>query len=97
MSLPLSYPEIGRALGELPGWHHENDALVKTYKFGSFREAISFMVRCSFEAESIDHHPEWTNVYNRLDVKLTTHAAKNVVTAKDVELAKRIQRVSWVG
>ena len=93
----LSTQEIQAALGRLAGWAFERDALAKTYEFGSFREAISFMVRAGFEAEAMNHHPEWTNVYNRVEVRLATHDAGGKVTAKDVELAKRLQKISWVG
>jgi 4a-hydroxytetrahydrobiopterin dehydratase len=55
------------------------------------------MVRAGFEAEAMNHHPEWTNVYNRLVVRLSTHDAGGKVTVKDVELAKRFQKISWVG
>ncbi|HTJ77741.1 MAG TPA: 4a-hydroxytetrahydrobiopterin dehydratase [Rariglobus sp.] len=94
---PLSPDEIGRALGGLPGWLLQGDALTKSYTFGSFREAMSFMVRVSFEAEALNHHPEWTNVYNRVAIRLNTHDAGGKVTAKDVELAGRIQKIAWVG
>jgi 4a-hydroxytetrahydrobiopterin dehydratase len=97
MSSPLPKTEIENALASLAGWKWENDTLVKTYKFGSFREAISFMVRAAFEAEAMNHHPDWSNVYNRVAVRLTTHDAGDKVTAKDLELAGHIQRVSWVG
>ena len=95
-SKPLDKQEIERALKELPGWSLERDALAKSLKFGSFREAMSFMVRVSYEAEAMDHHPEWTNVYNRVAVRLNTHDAGGKVTSKDVELAKKIQAISWV-
>ena len=97
MSRPLTPEKILKACAKLPGWVFERDALVKTFKFGSFREALSFMVRVSYEAEELNHHPEWTNVYNRVVVRLTTHDAGNRVTVKDVELATRMQRISWVG
>jgi 4a-hydroxytetrahydrobiopterin dehydratase len=97
MVKPLTQAEIKKALPALPGWVHKGDALVKTFKFGSFREAMSFMVRVSFEAEAMDHHPDWTNVYDRVAIRLNTHDAGGKVTAKDVELAKKIQAVSWVG
>lgn len=97
MSKPLSPAKIGVAQKKLPGWTHERDALAKSFKFGSFREAISFMTRVAFEAEDMDHHPEWTNVYNRVAIRLNTHDAGGKVTAKDVELAQRIQKISWVG
>ena len=94
---PLTLAEITAALGSLPGWAFENDALAKTYTFGNFREALSFMVRVGFEAEALNHHPEWTNVYNRVVVRLNTHDAGGKVTEKDCALARRIQAVSWVG
>jgi len=95
-TLPLTRKKIAGALETLAGWTFENDALAKSYTFGSFREAMSFMVRAGFEAEALDHHPEWTNVYNRVAIRLNTHDAGGKVTAKDVELAKRIQKISWV-
>lgn len=97
MSTPLSRAEIQTALESLPGWAFERDALVKTLKFATFREAMGFMVRAAFEAEAMNHHPEWKNSYNTLEIRLNTHDADGKVTAKDVELAKRIQKISWVG
>jgi 4a-hydroxytetrahydrobiopterin dehydratase len=97
MSRPLTPEEITSACAKLPGWTLERDALAKTFKFGSFREALSFMTRVAFEAEELNHHPEWTNVYNRVMVRLNTHDAGGKVTAKDVELATRMQKISWVG
>ena len=97
MSTPLTAAEIKAALATLPGWADERDALAKSFKFGSFREAMSFMVRVSFEAEAMDHHPDWSNVYNRVAIRLNTHDAGGKITAKDVELAQRIQKISWVG
>ena len=97
MAKPLTTSEIAEALGVLPGWSLDGNALAKTFKFGSFREAMSFMVRVSFDAEAMDHHPEWTNVYDRIAIRLTTHDAGNRVTAKDAELARKIQSISWVG
>jgi 4a-hydroxytetrahydrobiopterin dehydratase len=97
MAQPLSSAKITAALAGLPGWTFKRDALAKEFKFGSFREAFSFMTRVAFEAEAMDHHPDWTNVYNRVAVRLNTHDAGGKVTAKDVELARKIQAVSWVG
>lgn len=97
MVKPLTQPEIEAALAGLPGWAFAGDALAKTFKFGGFREAMSFMVRVGFEAEAMDHHPDWTNVYNRVAIRLNTHDAGGKVTAKDIELAKKIQALSWVG
>jgi len=97
MAKPLASAKITTALAVLPGWTFKGDALAKTFKFGSFREAMSFMVRVSFEAEAMDHHPDWTNGYNRVAIRLNTHDAGGKVTAKDVELARKIQAISWVG
>lgn len=97
MNKPLTPAELTNALPMLAGWKAENDALVKVYKFGSFREAMGFMTRVAFEAEEINHHPDWANVYNKVTVRLTTHDAGNKVTAKDVDLATRMQKISWVG
>lgn len=97
MSTPLTAAKIKAALATLPGWRSRRNALTKTFTFGSFREAISFMVRAGFEAEEMNHHPEWTNVYNRVAIRLSTHDAGGKVTAKDIELAKRFQKISWVG
>lgn len=93
----LTPSEITAALATLPGWELRDGALAKDFTFGSFREALSFMVRAGFEAEAMDHHPDWTNVYNRVAVRLNTHDAGGRVTAKDVELARRLQQISWVG
>jgi len=93
---PLEHDEIRSALATLPGWSFEDDSLVKTFQFASFREAISFIVRLSFEAEERNHHPELANVYNRVDVRLRTHDAGNKVTESDLALAQAIENLSWV-
>ncbi|MDP2136478.1 MAG: 4a-hydroxytetrahydrobiopterin dehydratase [Candidatus Didemnitutus sp.] len=96
-SQPLTPAEITTALGELTGWTFERDALARTFQFGSFKEAMSFMVRVGFEAEAMDHHPDWSNVYDRVAIRLNTHDAGHKVTAKDVALARKIQAIAWVG
>jgi 4a-hydroxytetrahydrobiopterin dehydratase len=93
MSPPLTAAAIRDALTTLPGWSADGEALVKTFKFGSFRDALGFMVRVGDEAEALNHHPEWTNVYNRVAVRLNTHDAGGKVTAKDIELARRMEQV----
>ncbi|MDQ5977960.1 MAG: 4a-hydroxytetrahydrobiopterin dehydratase [Verrucomicrobiota bacterium] len=97
MPKPFSPDEVAVALTALPGWQFEQGALAKEFKFGSFREAMAFMVRVGFEAEAADHHPEWTNVYNRVAIRLNTHSAGGKVTGKDVELAGKIERVAKGG
>ncbi|MFM8338166.1 MAG: 4a-hydroxytetrahydrobiopterin dehydratase, partial [Opitutaceae bacterium] len=96
MSKPLTDVEITVALRGLPGWSHQRDALEREYRFPDFRAALAFMVRAGFEAEAVNHHPEWTNVYNRVGVRLTTHDAGGRVTDKDVDLARRFDAVSGV-
>jgi 4a-hydroxytetrahydrobiopterin dehydratase len=93
MAKSLAPAKIQAALADLPGWTFKRDALAKTFQFKNFREAMGFMVRAAFEAEAMNHHPEWTNVYNRVAVRLNTHDAGGKVTAKDVELAGRIEKV----
>ncbi len=93
---PLTQAEIDAALAELPGWQHEGDKLVKTFRFTNFREAVSFIVRMAFEAEALGHHPELRNVYHTVDIALTTHDAGNKVTQKDTDLARAIEHFSWV-
>ncbi len=70
------------------GWRLASDgaAILKTFIFASFADAMTFMLRVSYAAEAADHHPEWTNVYNRVDVRLTTHDAGGL-TQKDFDLA----------
>lgn len=97
MSKPLTSKKIAAACAKLPGWSCKRDALQKTFQFDSFREAMGFMVRVGFEAERLNHHPDWSNVYNRVDVRLNTHDAGDKITAKDIALATEIQRISWVG
>lgn len=77
------------AIAELEGWSEVSgrDAIAKTYRFADFNAAFGFMTRVALKADKMDHHPEWSNVYNKVEVVLTTHDA-NGVTAKDVELAK---------
>jgi len=77
------------AIAQLTGWAATpgRDAITRTYKFADFNAAFAFMTRVALKADMMDHHPEWSNVYNKVEVVLTTHDA-NGVTAKDVELAK---------
>ncbi len=97
MTIPMTEAKIEQALAGLPGWSRESEALMKTFTFASFKAALSFMVRVGFEAEAMDHHPEWTNVYNRVAVRLNTHEAGGKITAKDVELAGRMEEALSAG
>jgi 4a-hydroxytetrahydrobiopterin dehydratase len=80
------------AVAQLNGWHageSARDVISKHFRFADFKSAFAFMTAIALKAEQMDHHPEWSNVYNRVDIWLTTHDA-NGVTEKDVELAKYI-------
>jgi 4a-hydroxytetrahydrobiopterin dehydratase len=88
---PLTPAEIDHALMHLPGWKWERDALVKTLKFVNFREALAYMLKAGFEADALNHHPEWTNIYNKLVIRLTTHDSGDKVTSLDVALAMKMQ------
>ena len=87
----LTDAERHAALASLKGWAHEagRDALVKHFKFRDFSEAWGFMNRVALLAEKHDHHPEWNNVYNRVEILLTTHDAGGL-SARDVAMAKAI-------
>ena len=80
---------------EAAGWSFApgRDAIAKTFAFGNFVEAWGFMSRVALAAEKLDHHPEWTNVYKRVDIILSTHDAGGL-TALDVKLARRIERLA---
>jgi 4a-hydroxytetrahydrobiopterin dehydratase len=79
----------------LPGWHmaEGRDALQRTFKFKDFSEAFGFMARAALAAEKLDHHPEWTNVWNRVEVTLSTHDAGGL-TERDVKLAEAMDRLA---
>ena len=87
----LGEAERTAALSGLAGWAHDpaRDGIARSFRFRDFSEAFAFMTRVALAAEQADHHPEWSNVWNRVDMLLTTHDAKGL-TQKDVALAKRI-------
>jgi 4a-hydroxytetrahydrobiopterin dehydratase len=78
-------------LAELPGWELREGALRRTFQFSSFGEALGFVVRVGALAERHDHHPEWSNVYGRVDLAWTTHD-RGGVTWLDVEMARQVSR-----
>jgi 4a-hydroxytetrahydrobiopterin dehydratase len=94
--MPLSDDALAAALADLDGWTHADGAITKTFELKDFRAAISFIVRMSFFAEEMNHHPELENVYNRVTITLTTHDAGNEVTQKDIDLATAIEGFAWV-
>jgi 4a-hydroxytetrahydrobiopterin dehydratase len=74
-------------------WRDENNFLVKDFTFKNFKEAFAFMIRVAALAEEMQHHPLWTNVYNKVEIKLNTHDAGNTITEKDREMAKAIDKL----
>lgn len=71
-------------------WKEANNKLTQTFTFSDFNEAFGFMTRVALLADKMDHHPEWSNVYNTVDITLSTHDAGDIVTDKDRALAKAI-------
>ena len=90
----LSEEERARALENLPGWTHDAaaDAIRRTFRFRDFGEAFGFVARVALIAERMDHHPAWTNAYNRVDILLTTHEAAGL-SSRDIAMARAIEAV----
>ena len=78
------------------GWTRESDALVRSFKFRDFSKAFAFLTRVALHAEKVDHHPEFTSVWNRVDFRLISHDAGEV-TERDVALAEAINRIAGAG
>lgn len=91
MAEPLSTGKIAEELENLSGWSHKDDKITKEFTFDNFRDAMSFITRISYEAEEQVHHPEIFNVYNTVEISLSTHDAGGKVTEKDIALAKTIE------
>ena len=89
----LDQEQIKAALENLDGWIGAGDWITKEFQFENFRDAMSFMLRASYEAEELNHHPNWSNVYNRVKVELQSHDESGV-TERDVELAGRFNKLS---
>lgn len=88
----LSLQDIKTQLAQLEGWSLNDDKLQRQFVFGNFVEAFGFMSQVALLAEAMNHHPEWSNVYNRVNIELTTHDAGGI-TERDFTLAGRINRV----
>ena len=74
-------------------WKEYNNKLKKSFQFKDFSEAFAFMTRVALVAEKLNHHPNWSNVYNKVDIELSTHDANNTITEKDKELAAAIDKL----
>ena len=77
-------------------WTEKNNSLYNKFEFKDFNEAFSFMTRVALIAEKMDHHPKWTNVYNTVEIWLSTHDAGDIVTDKDKKLAEKIRKIADV-
>jgi 4a-hydroxytetrahydrobiopterin dehydratase len=88
----LTAQALSEALKDLPEWREVDGrkAIARTFKFKSFNQAFGFMARAALLAEKMDHHPEWSNVYNKVEVTLSTHDAGGV-TDKDIAMAKAME------
>ena len=74
-------------------WEEKKNQLYRSFEFKNFREAFAFMTKVALVAEKMDHHPMWTNVWNQVEVWLSTHDAGDIVTDKDRQLAKKIDAI----
>lgn len=88
----LTELQIRSRMKELNGWEFNDNSLQTSFEFKDFKDAFSVMTRIAFEAEKMNHHPNWSNVYNYLEINLSTHDADGV-TEKDFELAKIIDEL----
>ena len=88
----LSEKQVDLQLQDLPGWQRDGHSIVKSFEFEDFIEAISFMTQAAFYAEALEHHPEWRNIYNLVEVRLTTHDTGGI-TSHDIRLAKRMEYI----
>tara|TARA_R110000796_G_scaffold35017_3_gene90246 strand:- start:230822 stop:231109 length:288 start_codon:yes stop_codon:yes gene_type:complete len=88
----LNLIEIEERLELLDGWEYIDGAIETSFQFDNFKEAFVVMTRIAFECEAQGHHPEWTNIYNSLTIRLNTHDAEGI-TEKDFKLAKSIENI----
>ena len=89
----LSNKQLNECLEELNDWSIVNEKLSKTFKFANFIQAFGFMTEVAITSEAMDHHPEWSNVYNRVEINLITHS-EGGITELDAELAKKIDTIN---
>ncbi len=88
----LTDADIGARIGELPGWAIAGGKLHKEFRFGDFTQAFGFMAGVALIAEAMGHHPEWSNVYNKVVIDLTTHEAGGI-SDLDFDFARRVERL----
>lgn len=88
----LTDAQIEENLKKLDGWEYINGAIETTFEFKDFKDAFSVMTRIAFECEKQNHHPDWTNVYNKLNIRLNTHDTDGI-TDNDITLAHTIEEI----
>ena len=91
-TVKLSKQEIATRLSKLAGWKLAGGNLHRVFEFKNFSEAFGFMARVALEAEKMDHHPDWSNVWNKVTIDLSTHSAGGI-TRNDFALAEKIQQI----
>ena len=89
----LTDEQITTGLADLPGWSRTGDHIAKRFEFSDFRTAFGFMAAVATAAEAMNHHPEWSNVYRTVDVRLSTHDAGGL-TQRDLKLAQEMERLA---
>jgi len=96
MSTPktLTPEALKTKLADLPGWSVVDDKLQREFKFKDFIQAFGFMTQVALLAQAMDHHPDWSNVYNRVHIDLMTHDADNTITELDIKLAQQINALT---
>ena len=75
-------------------WEEKNNELIKSFEFSDFKEAFGFMTKVALEAESMNHHPNWSNLFNKVEIRLNTHDAGSIVTESDRKLAEAIDKLA---
>lgn len=93
MAERLTDDQIDEAVRDLDGWTRAGDTIERSFEFADFVSAFGFMASCALVAESMNHHPEWRNVYNKVEVSLSTHDAGGL-TQLDVDLARRMSELA---
>ena len=91
---PLNDADLQTALQSLANWQVQQGKLHGEFRFGDFVAAFAFMTQVAFAAEAAGHHPEWSNLYNRVTIDLMTHDAGNAISQRDVDLAQRINQLA---
>ncbi|WP_297694178.1 4a-hydroxytetrahydrobiopterin dehydratase [uncultured Eudoraea sp.] len=88
----LSEDEVTNRLKNLKGWEYKDGSIERSYKFKNFKDAFSIMTRIAFECEQQNHHPDWSNVYSSLNIRLNTHDVGGI-TENDFKLAESIEKI----